>query len=289
MSPRLRSAALNLALSAASIGLVLVSAEVALRVLAGRARGGKEQLERNRYTEYDPVLGWRKTPGARVVYDRREYHVEYRVNRHGLRGPDRPYEKPPGMARVLALGDSFVEAFMVDDAHTITARLEAHLGARGCRAEVIDGGTVGYSTDQEYLFYRDEGRKYAPDVVVLFVYHNDVPYLVVDHYLVYPKPVLDFSTRPPAVSNAPVPSYDPASALVVPPSPPPPPRSYLVEFVKDRLEQASARMYNRLARLGLWEPLRKLAMNDELRLFQVPELGHLRPAWSSPTCRATWK
>ena len=30
----------------------------------------KEQRERNRYTEYDPVLGWRKTPGAAVVYDK---------------------------------------------------------------------------------------------------------------------------------------------------------------------------------------------------------------------------
>ena len=56
---------------------------------------------------------------------------------------------------------------MVDDAHTVTARLEADLGARGCQAEVINGGTVGYSTDQEYLFFRDEGRKYAPDVVIL--------------------------------------------------------------------------------------------------------------------------
>ena len=67
---RLRAAAANVALAAASVMAVLLFAEVALRVLAGSAAGGKEQRERNRYTEYDPVLGWRKTPGARVVYDR---------------------------------------------------------------------------------------------------------------------------------------------------------------------------------------------------------------------------
>ena len=281
MSPRLRALAANLALAAFSIALVLVFAEVVLRVLARETRGGKEQRERNRYTEYDPVLGWRKTPGASVVYDRREYHVEYRVNAQGLRGPDRPYAKPPGVARVLALGDSFVEAFMVDEAQTVTARLEARLAARGCQAEVINGGTVGYSTDQEYLFYRDEGRKYAPDVVLVFVYQNDIPYLAIEEYLGYPKPRLDFATDPPSVANRPVPPYEPPPATA--PAAPERVPSYVLEFVKNALERTSARTYNRLARAGLWEPLRQLPMNDEIRLFHVPELGHQRAAWSAFT------
>jgi hypothetical protein len=281
VSPRLRALAANLLLAAASVAVVLALAEVALRALSRSAKGGKEQRERSRYTEYDPVLGWRKTPGAAVVYDRRDYHAEFRLNAHGLRGPDRPYEKTPGTPRVLALGDSFVEAFMVDDAHTVTSRLEAHLAERGCRTEVLNGGTVGYSTDQEYLFYRDEGRKYAPDVVLLFVYHNDIPYLPVEDYTGYPKPRLDFSTEPPVVVNQPVPPYEPKP---VPAAPPPEPEySHLLEFVKQGLEGTSARTYNRLAALGVWEPLRKLPMNDELRLYQVPELGHLRPAWSAFT------
>jgi hypothetical protein len=281
VSPRLRGMAANLALAVFSIALVLGMAEVVLRVLARQTRGGKEQRERSRYTEYDPVLGWRKTPGADVVYDRREYHVEYRVNRQGLRGPDRPYAKPPGVARVLALGDSFVEAFMVEDAQTVTARTEASLAARGCRVEVINGGTVGYSTDQEYLFYRDEGRKYAPDVVVVFVYQNDIPYLAIGEYLGYPKPQLDFSTDPPTVANEPVPRYEaPALAEAAAPEPVP---SFVLEFVKNALERTSARTYNRLARAGLWAPLRQLPINDEIQLFHVPELGHLRPAWSAFT------
>ena len=47
----------------------------------GPSRGGKEQLERNRYTEPDPLLGWRKRPGAWAVYDRRDFQTRYRVNR----------------------------------------------------------------------------------------------------------------------------------------------------------------------------------------------------------------
>jgi len=148
---------------------------------------------------------------------------------------------------------------------------------------VINGGTVGYSTDQEYLFYRDEGRKYAPDAVVLFVYHNDIPYLALEEYLGYPKPRLDFSTDPPRVANEPVPRYDPASAPLPAGAGPEKVPSYVLEMVKNGLERTSARTYNRLARLGLWEPLRTLPMNDELRLFHVPELGHLRPSWSAFT------
>lgn len=283
MNPRLRSASLNLALAAGAVALSLLLAEGVARLMARSARGGKEQLERNRYAEYDPVLGWRKEPGAQVVYDRREYHVEYRVNRRGLRGPERAYERTPGAPRVLALGDSFVEAFMADDERTVTSRLEFHLGGRGCRAEVINGGTVGYSTDQEYLFYRDEGRKYAPDVVVLFVYHNDIPWLVRERYLAYPKPRLDFTTDPPVVSNQPVPPYVPPPVTAAQASSIDRPTSYLFELVKERLERGSARTYNRLAGLRLWEPLRKLPMNEELQMYHVPELGHLRPAWSAFT------
>ena len=279
MSPRLRAAALNAGLAAASLLLGLLCLELGLRLLAGGARGGKEQRERNRYTAYDPVLSWRKAPGAHVVYERRDYHVEFDVNSLGLRGPERPYAKPPGVSRVLALGDSFLEAFTVSDPETITARLEHHLAQRGCRVEVINGGTIGYSTDQEYLFYREEGRKYAPDVVVLFVYHNDIPPLVLDTYLGYPKPLLDFDSQPPTVLNAPVPRYTPPAET--PPPPPPSPPSFLIEFVKDSLESASAQTYESLARLGLWAPLRKLPVNEELNLFRVPELGHLRPAWSA--------
>jgi len=283
VSPRLRGALLNLALAAASLGFTLLVAELALRLLAGPARGGKEQLERVRYTEHDPVLGWRKKPGASVRFERRDFTSEFVLNPRGLRGPDRPYERGAGVARVLALGDSFVEAFMVEDALTPTARLEARLAERGCRAEAINGGTVGYGTDQEYLFFRDEGRRYGADVVVVFVYHNDIPYLVLDRNLGFPKPVLSFDAAPPTVTNLPVPEFVPSPPPAAPAPTPPPPTSHLVALVQDRLERSAPRTYDRLAGFGLWEPLRKLELNEELQLFRVPELGHLRPAWSAFT------
>ena len=99
---------------------------------------------------------------------RREYTVEVAINSHGLRDPERGYETPAGTARILALGDSFVEGYSVSLPETATQVLESALGRAGCPAEVINGGTAGYSTDQELLFYETEGHRYKPRVVVLF-------------------------------------------------------------------------------------------------------------------------
>ncbi len=279
---KLRALAQNLCLSAASIAACLIAGELLLRVLARHAKGGKEQQERQRYTLSDPVLGWRKTPGAQVVYDRRDFHSEFRINPKGLRGPERGFQKPSGVARVLALGDSFTEAFMVNDESMLTTQLESKLTARGCRVEVINGGTVGYSTDQQYLFYRHDGRRYASDVVIVFLYHNDLPYLPVERYSGLNKPRLDFETEPPTVANLPVPAQDPGPER--PLAPPPPLRgSHLLEFAKERLETGAPRSYARLAGLGLLEPLRLLPMNDELWLYHVPKMRHTWPYWSALT------
>jgi lysophospholipase L1-like esterase len=274
---RLRSWAGNLALVLLGVVVPLVLAEGLLRALDRSRPGGKEQVERNSYTEYDPVLGWRKTAGANVRYVRRDYRSTFRINAHGLRGPERSFEKPAGTLRVLALGDSFIEAFMVSDAEMVSTQIEARLRARlRCTVEVINGGTVGYSTDQEYLFYRDVGHRYGADVVILFTYHNDLPPLVRDRYHVFPKPILSFEEAPPKVANEPVPVYQaespPPAAAVAPPAPP---GSLLLEFVKDRIERGSARTYNRLASWGLWEPLRLLPENEELK--PLPAAPHGSP------------
>ena len=170
-------------------------------------------------------------------------------------------------------------------------RADRHRAAGGgaprraaARVEVINGGTAAYSTDQEYLFYRDEGRRYAPDVVVALRLPQRHP---------LPRP-RRLPRRPQAASRflGPASVAGDGAGAALPAAardagarrrPAGAPTSYLLEFVKDRLERTSASTYNRLARRGLWEPLRKLPMNDELRLFHVPELGHLRPAWSAFT------
>jgi hypothetical protein len=105
-----------------------------------------------------------------------EYVTRVDINSHGLREREIDYEKPPGLRRVLVLGDSFVEALGVAVEDAFPRRLEAHLGAAGgSPTQVINAGAVGYGTAQEYLLLKHEGVRYQPDIVMLLFFSgNDV-------------------------------------------------------------------------------------------------------------------
>ena len=66
----------RLALAVGSTLLVLGVLEVAARIARRGEGGGREENTIALYTEPDPRLGWRKRPGARATYRRREYTVE---------------------------------------------------------------------------------------------------------------------------------------------------------------------------------------------------------------------
>lgn len=289
-----RALAQNAALSTASVLFVFFVIEAGVRLLSHQ-RGGKEQRETHRYAVYDPVLGWRKSPSREVTFSRRDFVTKIRINSQGLRDRERPVPKPQGEFRVVALGDSFVEAFMMKDEETPSARLLAYLHGPGCSIDVINGGTFGYSTDQEYLAYDRDLYRYQPDVVVLFAYHNDIPPLLWGP----DKPVLDFSTEPPRVSNEPVtsrfaagapdqpqrsftvPTPEDRTAQVTssnPPTAPPFLRSEALAALRERLEATPPWVRDRLEVLGVVPPIRQVDLNDELLLYARQPPDHLRRA-----------
>ena len=71
--------------------------------------------------------------------------------------------------RVAVVGDSYVWGFGVEQEEVLTSRMQTlcpHL-------EVINLGVSGYSTDQEFLLYKERGVLFEPDVVVLVIAPND--------------------------------------------------------------------------------------------------------------------
>ncbi|MCX7670732.1 MAG: GDSL-type esterase/lipase family protein, partial [Anaerolineae bacterium] len=75
-----------------------------------------------------------------------------------------------GVWRILLLGDSYVEGLRVPLEQTFGKVLEARLNAgasASLRYEVINAGVSGWGTDQQLLWWRAEGIKYRPDLVVL--------------------------------------------------------------------------------------------------------------------------
>lgn len=146
-------------LSLIVVGILLagIVLEVGLR-FAGFQTSSTHSKE---YTRYHPVFGWEKIPHGGGWFHRPEYRTYVRFNSKGLRDREYPYEKGAGTFRILILGDSFVEGYSVDADDLVSEVLEMELkkARLGMQVEVINGGTSGYSTDQEFLFYREEGMK----------------------------------------------------------------------------------------------------------------------------------
>jgi len=132
----------------------------------------------DRFWRPDPLLGTALIPGASGWWtqEEHEFFVPVQINEAGRRDLDRAVDKAPGTFRILLLGDSFVEAMQVPIAETFARGLEQRLGAAAGRpVEVVSMGVSGYGTASEYLWYREHGRAFRPDVVLLSFYPgNDV-------------------------------------------------------------------------------------------------------------------
>lgn len=270
----------NVLLAAAVTVAALGVGELGARWARARRGGGREDDALARYSEFDPVLGWRKRAGARARYHRREFTVEVAINGQGLRDPERAYAPARGTSRILALGDSFVEGYTVPLEETVTQHLERRLSGPGCPVEVINGGTAGYSTDQEYLFYVHEGARYSPSIVLLFFYYNDVVLNTTDSYYGRLKPRLELAGD--GVRPANLPLAPPAARAAY--GPPPPrepgrPRSALLEWVADRLRRGAPRTYNALAAFGLWTPIAPEPPGEEMRVYKKGPTPRIDGAW----------
>jgi hypothetical protein len=204
---RVKTFAVNTGMLLISLCLALLAAEGALRLVGRQTLSPSEpQL----ITQYDSLLGWSKRPAAKVTAATAEYAVTETTNSHGLRGPETTYEKPQDMYRILILGDSFAEGYIVDLDSTVARVQERLLNSNGDRRyEVINGGTRGYSTDQELLFFGNDGRRYRPDLTILLFYVNDVWFNRQARYWRGSKPLFTSANGQLVLSNVPVPKPDP--------------------------------------------------------------------------------
>jgi lysophospholipase L1-like esterase len=140
---------------------------------------------------FDPVLGWVKLPGVTVEHasPKDEFQVTFTTNAHGLRDDELPLAKPAGETRVLFLGDSFTLGYTVERSDLFVELVESGLRAEGMKIQCINGGTEGWSTDQEALWFDRVGRTFSPDLVVLVLYQNDIYWNTRGDYLGADKPL----------------------------------------------------------------------------------------------------
>lgn len=155
-------------LAAVGIGIALAALEVGVRAL---------HLVPDRFWEYDEWLGSRLVAGREGWWTQEdhEFRVPVRINTLGLRDRERVLAKPGGVQRILLLGDSHVEALQVHLEEAIGPQLEAQLQETQGSIEVVSAGVSGFGTAAELMLFREIGRHFEPDLVVLAFYPgNDV-------------------------------------------------------------------------------------------------------------------
>jgi hypothetical protein len=133
----------------------------------------------------DNAILYRTTPGR--LYELRpgvdqvvgRNHVRIRINSAGLRDDrEYPVPKPPGVRRLVVLGDSYMFAGKVPLQETFPKRLEARLnqGATASRYEVLNLAVPGYNSWQQRQSLEERGLAFEPDqVLVSFVLNDAVP------------------------------------------------------------------------------------------------------------------
>ena len=158
-------------LFALGIGLVFgaIFTELAVRLVVG------EQAKFPRHVVEAPWGLRRNLPGATYRHKSADVTVWFRINQQGMRADrDFPYQKPPGVKRIVSLGDSFTQGYEVAAEETFSAVLERELRAQGHDVEVLNAGVSGFSNAEAYLYLERELWKYDLDVVLVSFFFNDL-------------------------------------------------------------------------------------------------------------------
>lgn len=108
-------------------------------------------------------------PNKACRFKTSEWDIMYKINDYGLRDYPIAYKKEGGTFRILFIGDSFVQGHGVDIDNSLTKLLEKKLNEniQGKKFEVINAGVFGYSPLVEYLYLKNEGLKFEPDLALV--------------------------------------------------------------------------------------------------------------------------
>lgn len=129
------------------------------------------ELVASRRMEY--TLFPEPSPGYALMTPGKSYewqNIPVKINSRGLRGPEQSFEKPPGTFRILNLGDSIAMGWGVHEEEAYGRQLERLLN-EGSNADilyqVINAGVPGWNPENEWAYFRAEGLKYKPDLILL--------------------------------------------------------------------------------------------------------------------------
>lgn len=177
--------------------------------------------------EYHPTLGWSPRPNAKTE--------GVSINAAGFRAlREYSLDRPPGVTRIVVIGDSFAFGEGVSDDDTLCGHLRRLLPD----AEVLNFGVHGYGVDQQYLRLKLVAARFHPNVVLHVLFLPDAERNVLS-FRDYAKP--RFVLRDGRLDLTGVPVPRPQELLAVPVPRERLPASYLAALVQGE----AARVWNK--------------------------------------------
>lgn len=129
------------------------------------------KLTQSGFYQKDEELGWVPRKGIQGRHDRPgSFLSTFSTNSAGLRDGEHALEKPPGVRRIVVLGDSFAWGYGVNDGEIFTDYLEAMSEL----TEVINLGVTAYGLRQEIGILKRIGLAFEPDIVLQALTLNDI-------------------------------------------------------------------------------------------------------------------
>lgn len=124
-----------------------------------------DSLDTKPYVQHHPIFGYQYSPGVRMSLPRPgggRYQIA--VNSRGIRA-EREYShlRPPGVKRIVVLGDSMAAGQFVSNSDRFSELLER----RVANLEVINLALEGSGTDQQVLLYEHLGLEFEHDAVMV--------------------------------------------------------------------------------------------------------------------------
>ena len=116
-------------------------------------------------------------PGAKEYEAERkltERNTQYsKGNSFGFTDKERTPHKPKGIYRIAVIGDSFIWGSGLPYEDAWSHKLEKKMLAEYDSVEVIHWGTCGWSTQNEFDFYKQHGKDYNVDLLIIGWVDND--------------------------------------------------------------------------------------------------------------------
>lgn len=204
----------------------------------------------------DPVLGWRNKPNLNFARFDSEMIV-IRTNDDGLQIAQSLPARSGSVLRVMLIGDSTVFGGSVVEDARLHHQLARNFAARGIRAEVLNAGVEGYSTDQCLLALESLVPRYRPQLVIHMVCAND--FYGNDNMVNYGLPKPRFVEKEAGHFDFILPNMK--NSLLAEDAKPWSLRSAVQKFAVYRMLRPAV---NRIRAMSYWRSERRLAQSDDM-------------------------